>query len=253
MAEEKKRPVVSDRTYVLKEYYARYLQTIRGLTKASVKHYLDALNNISRRLVEKKLVCDDIYEIKDLDYLKNIRDILYSDPEFIQQNERGKRMYSAGLNHYLRFAAGEDFSSLFGRMEAMDIPIEPEAPVIIEQTIWKRSNILRLQSLVSADFKCEINSNHETFTAEKTGKPYMESHHAIPMKQQPHFRSSLDVYANLVCLCPMCHRRIHYGIKSERVDMISLIYDQRSDRLKKSGISLSLCEFIELSDLQKEA
>ncbi len=238
----------TDRTSTLKEYYARYLQTVRGLTTSSVRHYLDALNTISRRLASKKLVHTDIYEITDLEYLESVRDILFSDPEFIEQNDRGKRMYSSGLNNYLRFASGEDYSTLFGQMETMDIPLKPEPPVTIEQTVWKRSNILRIQTLVSADFKCEIDSRHETFIAEKTGKPYMESHHAIPMRQQPHFDNSLDVYANLVCLCPICHRRIHYGIKTERVSMIQHIYRNRSDRLAQSGICLDLQEFIALSD-----
>ncbi len=214
----------------------------------SVRHYLDALNNISRRLLSKRLVQADIYEITDLDYLESVRDILYADPEFIELNERGKRMYSAGLNNYIRFASGEDYTSLFGKMETMDIPLKPDAPVTVEQTVWKRSNILRIQTLISADFKCEIDGRHETFIAEKTGKPYMESHHAIPMRQQPHFDNSLDVYANLVCLCPVCHRRIHYGIKSERIRMIEHIYHNRSERLAKSGIRLSQNEFIKVSD-----
>lgn len=33
---------------VLKEYYSRYLLDVRGLSMSSVKHYLDALNNISK-------------------------------------------------------------------------------------------------------------------------------------------------------------------------------------------------------------
>ncbi len=215
---------------------------------SSVRHYFDALNNISRRLVSMRLVQTDIYEITDLDYLESVRDILYADTEFIELNERGNHMYSAGLNNYIRFASGEDYSALSGRMETMDIPLKPEAPVTTEQTVWKRSSILRIQTLMSADFKCEIDDHHETFIAEKTGKPYMESHHAIPMRQQPHFNNSLDVYANLVCLCPICHRRIHYGIKSERINMIQRIYHNRAERLANSGISLSLCEFIEASD-----
>ncbi len=56
-----------DRGAALKEYYSRYLQTVRGLTMSSVRHYLDALNNISRRLVSRQLVRNDIYEIMDLD------------------------------------------------------------------------------------------------------------------------------------------------------------------------------------------
>lgn len=54
------------RKSVLQEYYARYLTKVRGLSESSVKHYLDALNNISRRLKEKEIVSSDIYEIMDL-------------------------------------------------------------------------------------------------------------------------------------------------------------------------------------------
>lgn len=237
-----------DRASALKAYYARYLQTVRGLRVSSVRHYLDALNNISRRLASKELVHKDIYEITDLDYLESVRNILLADPEFIELNERGNQMYSAGLNNYYRFASGEDYAAMFGKMETMDIPLKLDAPITVEQTVWKRSNILRIQTLISADFKCEIDSRHETFIAEKTGKPYMESHHAIPMRQQPHFDNSLDVYANLVCLCPICHRRIHYGVKSERISMIRQIYHTRSERLANSGICLSQNEFIEVSD-----
>lgn len=52
---------VSENTSILKEYFALYLSSIRNLKKSSVNHYLDALNNISRRLVEAGLVQIDIY------------------------------------------------------------------------------------------------------------------------------------------------------------------------------------------------
>lgn len=236
------------RSSSLKEYYVRYLQKNRGSSPSTAKHYLDALNNISRRLVSKQLVHTDIYEITDLDYLESVRDILFADPEFVAQNQRGNQMYSAGLNNYIRFASGEAYKDLFGKMEAMDIPLKSEAPITVAQTVWKRSNILRIQTLICADFKCEIDRRHETFIAEKTGKPYMESHHAIPMRQQPHFDNSLDVYANLVCLCPICHRKIHYGIRTNRIDMMRQLYQKRSSRLAKSGIILSLTEFIEVTN-----
>ena len=48
---------------VLKEYYARYLQDVRKLSRSTVHHYWDALNNISRRLKVMGLVQNDIYEI----------------------------------------------------------------------------------------------------------------------------------------------------------------------------------------------
>ena len=115
-----------NRTEVLKEYYAQYLTEIRGLSKSSVKHYYDALNNISRRLKEKGLIQNDIYEIMDLEYLKKVRDVLYADPEFIELNERGRRMYSAGLNNYYRFATGEEFQEIKEQVVKLDIPLTAE-------------------------------------------------------------------------------------------------------------------------------
>ena len=97
---------------VLKEYYARYLTDIRKNSQSTVKHYFDALNNISRRLKEKSLVRENIYEVADIDTLFQFRDILYSDPDFLQANEHGRRMYSAGLNIIADLRAERDFLRL---------------------------------------------------------------------------------------------------------------------------------------------
>lgn len=40
--------------FVLKEYYIRYLRDVRKLSESSIKHYLDALNNISKYLLKIK-------------------------------------------------------------------------------------------------------------------------------------------------------------------------------------------------------
>lgn len=235
-----------DATTILKEYYARYLQDVRNLSKSSVNHYLDALNNISRRLKEMGLVEYSIYEIGDIERLDFVRTILYKDPDFIEANERGRRMYSAGLNNYYRFASGENFNKAHDKILLLDVPMQPSQTLVIEREAWKRSGILRTQAIELAEFSCELDSKHKSFTAESTKKPYMEGHHALPIKLQHQFKNSLDVYANIVCLCPICHRQIHYGIKSDREKMINQIYSFRADRLANAGIKLSKQEFSDL-------
>lgn len=237
----------SSRTSILKEYYSKYLLEVRNLKKSSVIHYYDALNNISRRLKDKKLISDDIYEVMDIDYLIELRDILYSDPVFVEADTRGNRMYSAGLNNYIRFAEGAGIISNKDQLCKLDTPFEPESPIVIEQTVWKRSNILRTQVIQFADNKCELDNTHESFIAEKDHKPYMEGHHGLPMKLQNKFDHSLDVYANIICLCPLCHRRIHYGLKDERRELISRIYDIRASRLITSGIQINRNDYILLA------
>lgn len=240
-------PMQSDeRTLVLKEYFSRYLTDVRGLRQSSVKHYIDALHNISMRLANKGFVKKDIYEILDLDTLHTARELLMADPDFVDLNTRGNHMYSAGLNNYMRFAEGTDFQSTKGQETKMDIPIAVKADGKTEVIVHKRSDILRTHTLAFADYRCEMNHSHESFIAEKTNKPYMEVHHAIPMKWQSEFAYSLDVYANLISLCPICHRKIHYGRKTERLKMVHQIYAEREERLVKSGLSLSRDEFAEL-------
>lgn len=235
----------ADQQSVLKEYYARYLTDVRGLKNSSVKHYFDALNNISKRLKEKGLVTQDIYEIADLERLKIVREVLFADPDFVSINDRGKRMYSAGLNNYCKFAAGEGFNEVQIKMFALDVPVAPEEAIVVEKSVWKRSGILRTQAIELAGYTCEMDSSHQTFISDISKRPYMEGHHALPMNCQEHFDVSLDVYANIVCLCPVCHRRIHYGLKPDRIEMAKKIYYSRIPRLTNCGIKLSEIEFVE--------
>lgn len=232
---------------VLQEYYSRYLKNVRGLSDSSVKHYFDALNNISWRLKKLNLVKESIYEISELDRLIEIREILYSDADFLEQDRRGRRMYSAGLNNYCRFAQGEGFTEAKEKIMIMDIPIKAEEAINRKSKLWKRSGIIRGQAIEIAGYNCEIDDSHESFIAERTHHPYMEAHHAIPMNKQDKFRNSLDVYANIVCLCPLCHRRIHYGIKVDRIRMLNQIYESRVSRLYNCGIRLSKEEFLNIA------
>ena len=71
----------------------------------------------------------------------------------------------------------------------------------------------------------------------------MEGHHAIPLHYQGKFEHSLDIYANVVCLCPICHRKIHYGISEDRRLMMDEIWEKRIGRLINWGISMSKTEF----------
>ena len=232
--------------YVLMTYYSKYLKEIRKVSNSTVKHYQDALKYISRYLVQKGKLQHTVYEIQDIGELEIIRTYLYADTNFIALDKRGHQMYSAGFNNYLKFANGEGFANIRQKISVMDI----EIPVVQKQTsgveTWKRSSIIKIQAIESAGYQCEINLEHKTFTAKSTGYPYMEGHHALPMKYQHKFSQSLDVYANIVCLCPICHRLLHYGVDSEKENVLNKVYYDRSERLAASGIKVSKDEFAAL-------
>ena len=233
--------------YILKEYYTQYLKKIRGNSPSTIKHYLGALDTISNYLVEQQKIRKTIYEITDPYNLQIVKDALFRDPDFIDKDERGHRMYSSGLNNYCRFASGENFVDTQDLISIMDIAVPRNALTthIIEE--YKRSSILKNQTIESVGYLCEINPQHQTFISENTNQPYMEGHHAIPMKMQEQFLNSLDVYANIICLCPTCHRQIHYGLCDDKVAMLKLIYHTRSERLFHSGLNVSQSDFIDLA------
>lgn len=233
--------------YVLMAYYKKYLKEIRKVSDSTVKHYQDALKYISQYLIKKGKLRQTVYEVQDIGELEVIKTYLYSEQEFIELDKRGHQMYSAGFNHYYKFASGEGFSNIQRQIEMMDIEVPIPGKNIGNVENWKRSSIIKMQSIESAGYQCEISPKHTTFTSKSSGHQYMEGHHALPMKYQDKFEKSLDVYANIICLCPICHRLLHYGVASEKENVLDKIYYDRSKRLAVSGIKVSRSEFESLA------
>lgn len=233
--------------YMLLQYYIKYLKQVRNLSDSSVGHYTQAINRISKLLRERELIKDTIYELKDIGELEVMRNYVYNDPEFVALDTRGNRMYSSGLNNYYRFALGEELFEKKDSLMSLDMALPIGEKTIITHEEWKRSSIIKLQTLEAAGFKCEIDQAHSTFTAQSNGKQYMEGHHAIPMHYQDKFDQSIDVYANVICLCPICHRLLHYGRETEKKRIVNQLYETRKDRLEVSGIKISKDDFNKLA------
>lgn len=231
---------------VLMTYYIKYLKKIRKVSDSTVKHYQEALKYISKYLAGKGKIRQSICEIQNIEELEILRIYLYADPDFIALDKRGHQMYSAGFNNYYKFASGAGFSGIHKKITVMDT--EVPVPKLQNKTlkIWERSTIIKTQAIESASYQCEVNPEHLTFTSKSTGHPFMEGHHVLPMKFQEKFSNSLDIYANVVCLCPICHRLLHYGVELEKRNVIDKIYHDRSDRLAASGIKISKADFKQL-------
>ena len=67
----------------------------------------------------------------------------------------------------------------------------------------------------------------------------MEAHHLIPLKFQDDFHYSIDVPANIVSLCPNCHREVHFGNPDK---ILELLLEKHKDELEKYEISVDLEE-----------
>jgi hypothetical protein len=95
----------------------------------------------------------------------------------------------------------------------------------------------------NANYKCVYNIDHISFTTKNNNENYVEAHHLVPMQLQQKFLYSLDIEANIVALCPICHRLIHHATNNEKKMLITKLYNERIKRLKDCNI------YIELDDL----
>lgn len=97
----------------------------------------------------------------------------------------------------------------------------------------------------AADFRCEVNPAHKTFTSAATGKPYMEGHHLIPLSNQGEFEDSIDVKENIVALCPNCHRLLHHGTNDEKEEILLKLWLDRRESLLQKGIKIDAKAFLD--------
>ncbi|BAL00273.1 hypothetical protein OBV_30740 [Oscillibacter valericigenes Sjm18-20] len=230
---------------MLIEYFKQYMQVTCNITDKSVDHYVTGINSINTLLEKYNFPIIDIFAVSSCSDLDAIKIFLKTNPEFLNKDSIGHHMYSVAFNHFYRFACTD--SDFFRRgINRMDITVAK--PEIITDTAaqWKRNQIVIAHSIEGANYCCEHNVSHSTFIARSSGKAYMEGHHLIPLKYQTKFNCGIDVYANVVCLCPVCHRLMHFGRDSERRYVAEMLFDKRSARLSKSGIDIPKKEFIEL-------
>lgn len=94
-------------------------------------------------------------------------------------------------------------------------------------------------ALRAAEFKYEVNPSHNSFTARKTGKTFVEAHHLVPVSRQGEFTVGLDVPENVVALCPNCHRLLHHRITGDKRRVLTALMSTRDAALAERGILVS--------------
>ena len=117
-------------------------------------------------------------------------------------------------------------------------------------TIAKNTRLSK-SSLIRANYTCSVNPNHKTFIT-KNGTFYMEGHHLIPCTVTnsnyfwDKFNRNIDCIENIVCLCPNCHREVHYAEWEGKSIALKVIYKQYKDNLEEAGIRISEEELLNL-------
>lgn len=247
------------------ELYLSYLRSIYRksdgsfLSERTVQHYgLEAMKLINNYVIKHSAVLgvSSLYDVNDISQLRRIKDRLMSDPDFKKTDAVGHGMYSSGLNRYMEFAEGDMFIGQVDGLCKLD-KAEPFISDSVEAvrestqrmiTTQRRDRIKVIHVEKACNYTCQIDPAHNTFIVDRTNHQYMEGHHIIPLSMQGEFKNSLDCYANIIVLCPTCHRFFHYAAKNERNEKLRKLYDERAERLSNSGIILDRKDFLEIVD-----
>lgn len=166
--------------------------------------------------------------------------LLQDDLEFLEMDEEN---YQAAVNNYT--------NQIEMRISLIDIDegARPPKDIIIDEVGKKRyprNAKEAAKALLREEFACEVDPNHGTFISKSTANPYVEAHHFVGIAQYEKFPEvDLDRTANIVSLCPSCHRKIHHGVDEVRLPMIQKLFEKIKGRLEKVGIEVTMTQLKE--------
>lgn len=229
-----------------------------SLSNYSIRRYIGAIDTITKSLQDYKVREDNLYYLEDI----TIIDDIIKNKEFKKKNNKENRMYSAALNHLKSYIQNsqdkefltelmnerEQFISYMTRDKAdsptiVDMPQKrPEYKEVYERKIWKRNSRYAAEAITAANYLCEIDKQHQHFISKFSKENYVEAHHLIPMKFQHRFNKSLDVHANIVSICPVCHKKLHHGYLEEKKKLLCTLFNDRKERLAECKIKITLEE-----------
>jgi 5-methylcytosine-specific restriction enzyme A len=118
---------------------------------------------------------------------------------------------------------------------------KPAASARQGRSVFARNPDVAARALAIGGHACALEAQgvpHATFIGKRSGQPYVEAHHLIPMSRQDDFDFSLDVEENVVPLCPNCHRLLHHGCSDEKVPALETLLVARRSKLNERGLQM---------------
>lgn len=173
-------------------------------------------------------------------------------------------MYSVALNHFKKYIeyyyASELQAELFKEEQEFEkylignsadissVDIEdkpknkPKHRLVNNKKVWRRNPKYASGAIADANYLCEFDNQHKHFISKFNGENYVEAHHLIPMQYQDQFDKSLDIHANIVSICLVCHKKIHYGRFEDKKEILDKLFNSRIQRLIKGGIDIEISQ-----------
>jgi hypothetical protein len=240
-----------------RDAFGLWLNEHRKIKPITLKKYINALDIVSTNLGSYGIDEKYVFEITE----QTTIDTILANVDFVELDEKSHRYYSAPLNHYKKFLSqcvqtetegdyyddgsyqDEIYRQLVNSKDDQSLgefkKVELQFRITSNTMVWKRNPKIAIGALNRAGFLCELDVKHKHFISKSSGKNYVEAHHLIPMEFQIDYKSSLDIDANIVSLCLVCHKMIHFGRFEDKEEMIDRLFELRKKSLIRSGIKIT--------------
>lgn len=240
-----------------KERFIKWLENNTIIKEYSIGRYANAIDTLSSELGNYGLSERNLFNVSDT----TVIDRILINPEFKRKNNKGNRMYSSALIHfknYIEHIKDKEFQNELLK-EAMEfnkylkdntadvskrnivdtVQEKPNYRTVNNQKVWNRNPRYASEAVADANYLCEFNNQHQHFISKFNQQNYVEAHHLIPMKYQDNFEDSLDIHANIVSICLICHKKLHFGLFEDKKEIINKLFNTRRERLKECRIILN--------------
>lgn len=145
-------------------------------SKGVIKYFSDTIN---------KALSNPIYEIRNLPSLTEIIEKQEYEIEEAKKSTSKKRI------------------------QLLENANKKPEKIIVNHTIYYRNSNVVAEVLYRANGICEKCKQPAPFLRDFDNSPYLEVHHKTPLSE-----GGDDTIENALALCPNCHRKLHYGKKS---------------------------------------
>lgn len=240
------------------ETFAKWLESHANLKPYSIGRYSKAIDTISSDLGDYGLQRINLFNLPDTTFI----DTILNNPEFKRKNDKGHRMYSIALNHLKKYIEyyydselqaellkeEQEFENYLteGNADVSKVNIEdkpkdkPRYRSVNNRKVWCRNPKYASEAVADTDYLCEFDNQHKHFISKFNERNYVEAHHLIPMQYQEQFEFSLDIHANIVSFCLVCHKKIHFGLFEDKKEILDKLFNTRRERLKDGGIDIDI-------------
>ncbi|MEC8067150.1 MAG: HNH endonuclease [Pseudomonadota bacterium] len=179
-----------------------------------------------------KALCDK-YNINNLEDAKRLEREIYCFYLETKSADVDDHIYNAEIEQTKNKTTSKNLDSYEDKL--------PEKGESVEgKSYYKRNPAIGKAVIESEGFLCCIDPAHKTFQNER-GNQFMEAHHIIPISFQNEWDVNIDCRANVVSLCPNCHRQVHNGNGNAKRYILNKLFNLRVDELGKRDIRIS-CE-----------